>query len=309
MSQPEFLQEVPYDRNERLFGEFRAHYKLEKHDLSPIPSTFGDLDEALGGGFARGGLCVLAAHPDEDMTGLALSIARRSSMLLPALYVSTTLTRPELALRNLAGTALVDFERTWAKDLTEPELDALQDALRDVKHMQFLTLRSASHLDLAGLRKLLTAERKTQGGGLGVVVVDGLQGMTDFPETYTWQDEAHLPGQEVMAPLRRLALEFGVALLTVYRLPRAPRRTLDWRRVPWGVEVKAVLDLQPFGAGQEQNLRFPEHAPQPEARLRQLRLWTWKGADPQTIELQWWPGSGTFHELGREIGRVSDLMS
>lgn len=291
------------------FESLRELYQLERFGLSPIPTGFEGLDRLLAGGFTPGSLNLLAPFQQgNSATAFALSLARRAGHFLPALYVSTTHPRSELVLALLAATSVVPIERLWQGELTQQELDEVRQALHELRTNQHLAFQAEPNLNLPRLREVLIRTLKGGQRPPSLIVVDTVQLLAEMPLTYAWQDERELHGAEIMASLKRLALEFEVALLAVYRLPRhttdPDKRRVDWRKVGWSIELDALLELAPFSSPPEKqngegsaSQTGGEDPRVPGASFHEIKVWRSRGVAAGQQLFHYWPTYRLFEEV------------
>ncbi|MFL5494354.1 MAG: DnaB-like helicase C-terminal domain-containing protein [Gemmatimonadales bacterium] len=189
-----------------------------------VPSGFPSLDRALGGGFRRQDLAVLAGDVASGKSALALGIAARAAMAgIPTVFLSGEMSPERVMERALAleGKAVID-------DLRQGRLDAVT---RAAVGAAALRLRNAPLL----LRPLLGEDFDEVGSALEQVpgrrllVVDSLQ-LTPSPRPAVRLDERITLA---VRALKGLAVEMNVAVLALAQLPRHradrndPRPTLD----------------------------------------------------------------------------------
>jgi DNA repair protein RadA/Sms len=113
------------------------------HDLARIKTSFGDLDDVLGGGIVPGGVVLLAGQPGIGKSTLLLQVASATAKTTNVLYVSGEESANQVKLRA---------QRLGA------------DA---ASHLQFAASTSAS--DIAAT---------IRGGGFRLVIVDSIQTMS-----------------------------------------------------------------------------------------------------------------------------------
>jgi replicative DNA helicase len=189
-----------------------------------VPSGFPSLDRALGGGFRRQDLAVLAGDVASGKSALALGIAVRAAMAgIPTVFLSGEMSPERVMERVLAleGKAVID-------DLRQGRLDSVT---RAAVGAAALRLRNAPLL----LRPLLGEDFDEVGSALEQVpgrrllVVDSLQ-LSPSPRPAVRLDERITLA---VRGLKGLAVEMNVAVLALAQLPRHraertdPRPTLD----------------------------------------------------------------------------------
>ena len=189
-----------------------------------VPSGFPSLDRALGGGFRRQDLAVLAGDVASGKSALALGIAVRAAMAgMPTVYLSGEMSPERVMERALAleGKAVID-------DLRQGRLDAVT---RAAVGAAALRLKNAPLV----LRPLLGEDFDEVGSALEqvpgrrLVVVDSLQ-LTPAPRPAARLDERITLA---VRALKGLAVERNVAVLALAQLPKHrasrtdPRPTLD----------------------------------------------------------------------------------
>ena len=199
---------------------------VERGTTAPdtVPSGFPSLDRALGGGFRRQDLAVLAGDVASGKSALALGIAVRAAMAgIPTVFLSGEMSPERVMERALAleGKAVID-------DLRQGRLDSVT---RAAVGAAALRLRNVPLL----LRPLLGEDFDEVGSALEQVpgrrllVVDSLQ-LTPSPRAAVRLDERITLA---VRALKGLAVEMNVAVLALAQLPRHradrtdPRPTLD----------------------------------------------------------------------------------
>jgi replicative DNA helicase len=199
---------------------------VERGTTAPdtVPSGFPSLDRALGGGFRRQDLAVLAGDVASGKSALALGIAVRAAMAgIPTVFLSGEMSPERVMERALAleGKAVID-------DLRQGRLDSVT---RAAVGAAALRLRNVPLL----LRPLLGEDFDEVGSALEQVpgrqllVVDSLQ-LTPSPRPAVRLDERITLA---VRALKGLAVEMNVAVLALAQLPRHradrtdPRPALD----------------------------------------------------------------------------------
>lgn len=170
-----------------------------------IATGFADLDRLLRGGMKPGDLVVIAGRPSMGKTALAICIAE---------HVAKSAT---VALFTLESSAIAVAERSLGYHESNTSLSEA------IKHLHGLRIwiDEAAGIGLAYLR--LRLRRIKRRAGLGLVIVDYLQLMRAKAENRTQEIS------EISRGLKAIAKEFGVPVIAVAQLSRAPEARTDKR--------------------------------------------------------------------------------
>ena len=133
----------------RRFLQFRTEVSEGKRQAVKV--GFPSLDSLIGG-FARGGLYILAARPGVGKSALGIAMADMLAKEHRVLYVSLEMTSEELNARRVAAvsTAPCSYGKLLFGQTTEQEDAAIVSACADLSERK-LYLSAVSHLTVAEL--------------------------------------------------------------------------------------------------------------------------------------------------------------
>ncbi len=139
---------------------------------APIPSSFVDLDQMLGG-MQRSDLLILAARPSLGKTALAIGIARNAARLGANVGVfSLEMSSDQLGIRLLSAEASVDAHRLRTGLYTEAEQRRIVDVAGALSSLP-LYIDDTPSLNIVELRS--KARRLHMERGADMIIVDYLQ--------------------------------------------------------------------------------------------------------------------------------------
>ncbi len=190
------------------FLSFRAEVQDGKRQV--IKTGFPGLDGILGG-FARGGLYIVAARPGVGKSALGIALADMIAKSYSVLYVSLEMTAEELNARRIAAFSevLCTFGRLLFGQTTEEEDTAILNAC-DVLYKRHLQISAVSSLNVPQL------EIQARNIHAQVVMVDylGLLSGTD-PRASEYERITQISGD-----LKRLAKRLDCVVIALCQLNR-----------------------------------------------------------------------------------------
>ena len=183
---------------------------------APIPSSFTDLDQILGG-LQRSDLLVLAARPGLGKTALAIGIGRNAARLGANVGVfSLEMSGDQLGLRLLAAEAGVDGHRLRLGIYTEAEERRIVDVAGILSGLP-MYIDDTPSLGIVELRS--KARRLQMERGVDLIIVDYIQlihGTGDGRQQNRVQEVS-----DITRSLKGLARDLNVPVIAVSQLSRA----------------------------------------------------------------------------------------
>jgi replicative DNA helicase len=223
---------------------------LAKGDLevTGTPSGFRDLDGVLGG-FQPGNLITIAARPSVGKSALVCNIAENvaAKYQLPVAFFSLEMSEAELAHRFIASRSRIPNDRLRKGKVAERDWPRVVRACNQLESAP-LWIDESSDLSLLELRAKSRRLAASEGGKLGLVIVDYMQLMrAEDPRA----NRVEQVGQ-FSRGLKILARELDVPVIGLSQLSRAPEQRPDKRPM--------LSDLRESGclAG-DSRVRLPEH--------------------------------------------------
>jgi len=194
----------------QAYSEFLA---IDAGDSSAISTSIPKLDYALGGGFQRGKLYVLAARPGIGKSALAIHFSHEIARLgYRVSYASLEMSAAECAGRLLSRESGVSRPRR-AGDLLPAHRAKLEDAKNRMKAWP-ITFKDDSEATLDSFRAFLVQERAK--GDVGLAVIDYLQLLSAPGHDSRVQEVSH-----ISRSLKQMSMELDVPILALSQLNRA----------------------------------------------------------------------------------------
>ena len=186
--------------------------------VTGVETGFRDFDQ-LTGGLLRGEIYVLASRPSMGSTTFALNVARHISCKqgIPVVYFSSQDRGTELLTRLIAASGRIDRQHLAAAMLAEDEWARLVEAADLVKGAP-LYIDDSPNLTAAEVINRARI-RATDVGTLGLLVVDGLQGLG--------KNDREL--SDALHELRSFARELGIPVLLLSHVSRSVEARQDKR--------------------------------------------------------------------------------
>ena len=226
-----------------------------------LATGFTAIDEMTGGGLHPGQLVIVGARPSMGKTsfgmgcalGMAVSAVADAAALTETgevdtaarkwvVMVSLEMAREDIATRYVSASSGIPYQRllgrravgseTMAKDGTRRRwVSALsEDETRSVGHAAARLAELPLYVDdqpsmsMAQLRSRVRRLSRTLGQGVGAVLVDYLQLLTDRGHENRQQEVA-----SISRGLKAMALELGVPVMALCQLNRGPESRSDKR--------------------------------------------------------------------------------
>ena len=192
------------------------------HGVAPIPTGFGDLDNALGRGMQRGDLFILAARPALGKSTLAMNIARNAAgQGAVAAVVSLEMSCDQLALRLLSAEADVDSHLLRIGLLGEAAQTRVVTGIGALSDLAIYMDDSPAQTVLEMRSKL---RRLHTGRGIDLVIVDYLQ-LISGRENRGENRVQEL--SEITRQLKAIARDLNVPVIAISQLSRAIEQRPD----------------------------------------------------------------------------------
>lgn len=188
-------------------------WHAHRGQVSGVPSGLSDLDD-MTGGFQPGNLVIVAARPSMGKSAFVLDVACHAARKgKTVLFFSLEMSRIELAVRGISGSARLDGHKLQRGFVTSSEYGRISTAACELAELPlyvddspFLTVQDIRH----GCRRL-----KAQ-SGLDLVIVDYTQLMISEGKT----ESRALEVAAITRSFKALAKELGVPVLALSQLNR-----------------------------------------------------------------------------------------
>ncbi|MBQ3379700.1 MAG: AAA family ATPase [Clostridia bacterium] len=186
--------------------------RLSSNEKVTVPTGLKMLDKALGDGFVKGGLYVLAARPAVGKTTVALTIAQNvAARGVPVLYVNMEMGADQIAARRVSREAHVQYFKILNGDMSEDEQSAVIDAIHRLKGSRFrlITGRPTTAQIRAQLRRM------KEKAGLLVIDYIGLISRQSGDKRTRYDVMS-----DFSAELKQTAIKFNIPVLCLAQLNR-----------------------------------------------------------------------------------------
>jgi replicative DNA helicase len=209
------------DRKSRYSWEEAVDEMLENmradHSKTLVPTRIRALDFALAGGLRRKLYTVMAGRPGMGKTALALAIAVNVAQSgIPVAYFSLEMSASSLAQRAISAKADVEYERVYARQLSEAD-DASFQRQAGLFLKLPITIEERAALTAAEIGAMVAALKDKQ-PNLGLVIVDHMA-IIKPPDRYKGNRVNEMT--EISAQVRAIAKREDVAMLALHQLSRA----------------------------------------------------------------------------------------
>ena len=195
---------------------------LESTAPRGVPTPWADVNEAIGG-VIPGQPLIIAGRPGSGKSLAALGIAAHAAIRegVPTLMATMEMTRREVMIRLIAAEGRVPLHSMLHRKV-EPADWARITKVRERIGDAPLAFDDSPVCSVANLRARLRTMARTTPAGL--LVVDYI-GLLDGPKAESRQVEVSAMSRD----LKRIAGEFGVAVVVVAQLNRKPEMRTDKR--------------------------------------------------------------------------------
>jgi len=195
----------------------------KKGSVTGVPSYYSSLDR-MTSGWQSSDLIILAARPAMGKTSFGLNIALNAAIKgkTSVAIFSLEMSREQLVQRLMSSEAMIDQHKLRTGRLQEEEWIRLTKAAQPLSTalVYIDDTPAISVLELRAKARRLKAEK-----GLGLLVIDYLQLMTNGKRTENRQQEI----SEISRSLKALARELNIPVLAISQLSRAAEQSHDKR--------------------------------------------------------------------------------
>lgn len=202
---------------ENVFAKIQEYARHDSHALTGLATGFRDFDQ-LTSGLQQGDLIIVAARPSMGKTALCLNIAQKAAINERATVAvfSLEMSKEQLVMRMLSSQASVDARKLRTGMLSSQDWARLAEAIAVLAdtNLHIDDTPGISVLEMRAKLRRLAAEQKK----LDLIVVDYLQLMGGSTRTENRQQEV----SKISRDLKSMAKEFGVPVLALSQLSRAP---------------------------------------------------------------------------------------
>ena len=270
---------------EKVFTKIREYANNDSHALTGLATGFRDLDR-ITSGLQASDLIIVAARPSMGKTALCLNIAQRAAVNENAVVAvfSLEMTKEQLVMRMLSSQASVDARLLRSGSLSRADWARLAESIGTLAATKIFIDDTAgiSVLEMRAKLRRLAAEQKK----LDLIMVDYLQlmgGGTGRNENR--QQEV----SKISRDLKSLAKEFGVPVIALSQLSRAPearnppRPMMSDLRESGSIEQDA--DVVAFIFRQDYYAKSADELPEEERNIAELIIAKQRNGPTDTIKL------------------------
>lgn len=203
---------------ETVFQKIKEFASRETHALTGLATGFRDLD-ILTSGLQAAELIIIAARPSMGKTALVLNIAQKAAINERAVVAvfSLEMSKEQLVMRMLSSQASVDARNLRSGMLSTTDWGRLAEAIGTLADTSLFIddTPGISVLEMRAKLRRLAAEQKK----LDLIVVDYLQLMGGGSRR---NENRQQEVSQISRDLKSLAKEFGVPVIALSQLSRAP---------------------------------------------------------------------------------------
>ena len=275
---------------------------LAKGDLevTGTPSGFRDLDGVLGG-FQPGNLITIAARPSVGKSALVCNIAENvaTKYQLPVAFFSLEMSEAELAHRFIASRSRIPNDRLRKGKVAERDWPRVVRACNQLESAP-LWIDESSDLSLLELRAKSRRLAASEGGKLGLVIVDYMQLMrAEDPRA----NRVEQVGQ-FSRGLKILARELDVPVIGLSQLSRAPEQRPDKRPMLSDLRESGCLtgDVRVLLPCEGRYASLAELEGKSGFQVLAVDPQTWK-LEPRTVTHAFSTGRKPVYRLRTQLGR------
>ncbi|MEO8647789.1 MAG: replicative DNA helicase [Acidobacteriota bacterium] len=281
---------------ESVFIKIQEFAHRETHALTGLATGFRDLDQ-ITSGFQSSDLIIVAARPSMGKTALCLNIAQRAAVNENAVVAifSLEMSKEQLVMRMLSSQASVDARNLRTGMLSKADWTRLAESIGTLAATDIYIddTPGISVLEMRAKLRRLAAERKK----LDLIMVDYLQLMGGSRRNENRQQEV----SQISRDLKSLAKEFGVPVLALSQLSRAPearnppRPMMSDLRESGSIEQDA--DVVAFIYRQDYYAKTPDEIPEDEKNIAELIIAKQRNGPTDTIKLAFLKQFTRFEDL------------
>ena len=189
--------------------------RSKQGQLIGVPSGFFDLD-LLTQGFQKSDLIIIAGRPSMGKTAFALSIARNVADLqpFPVVVFSLEMSRNQIIYRLLSNESGISNSKLRSGIIKSNEWRLISKAINSLSDLN-IYLDDKSDITISDIKVKLT-NLKLRFGGLGIIIIDYLQLISDIQ----FKDSRVQELSRITRNLKLLAKEFNVPIIVLSQLSR-----------------------------------------------------------------------------------------
>jgi replicative DNA helicase len=189
--------------------------RSKEGQLIGVPSGFFDLD-LLTQGFQKSDLIIIAGRPSMGKTAFALNIARNVADLqaFPVVVFSLEMSRNQIIYRLLSNESGITNSKLRSGIIKSNEWRLISKAINSLSDLN-IYLDDKSDITISDIKVKLT-NLKLRFGGLGIIIIDYLQLISDIQ----FKDSRVQELSRITRNLKLLAKEFNVPIIVLSQLSR-----------------------------------------------------------------------------------------
>ena len=189
--------------------------RSKEGQLIGVPSGFFDLD-LLTQGFQKSDIIIIAGRPSMGKTAFALNIARNVADLqaFPVVVFSLEMSRNQIIYRLLSNESGITNSKLRSGIIKSNEWRLISKAINSLSDLN-IYLDDKSDITISDIKVKLT-NLKLRFGGLGIIIIDYLQLISDIQ----FKDSRVQELSRITRNLKLLAKEFNVPIIVLSQLSR-----------------------------------------------------------------------------------------
>jgi replicative DNA helicase len=269
---------------ENVFQKIREYAHHDSRALTGLATGFRDLDQ-LTSGLQPSDLIIVAARPSMGKTALCLNIAQRAAVNENAVVAvfSLEMSKEQLVMRMLSAQSSVDARNLRNGMLSKSDWARLAEGIGTLAATRIFIDDTAgiNVLEMRAKLRRLAAEQKQ----LDLIMVDYLQLMSGARRNENRQQEV----SQISRDLKSLAKEFGVPVIALSQLSRAPearnppKPMMSDLRESGSIEQDA--DVVAFIYRQDYYAKSPDDVPEDQSNIAELIIAKQRDGPTDTINL------------------------
>lgn len=189
--------------------------RSKQGQLIGVPSGFFDLD-LVTQGFQKSDLIIIAGRPSMGKTAFALNIARNAADLqpFPVVVFSLEMSRNQIIYRFLSNESGISNSKLRSGIIKSNEWRLISKAITSLSDLN-IYLDDKSDISISDIKIKLT-NLKLRFGGLGIIIIDYLQLISDIQ----FKDSRVQELSRITRNLKLLAKELNVPIIVLSQLSR-----------------------------------------------------------------------------------------
>jgi len=189
--------------------------RSKQGQLIGVPSGFFDLD-LVTQGFQKSDLIIIAGRPSMGKTAFALNIARNAADLqpFPVVVFSLEMSRNQIIYRFLSNESGISNSKLRSGIIKSNEWRLISKAIASLSDLN-IYLDDKSDISILDIKIKLT-NLKLRFGGLGIIIIDYLQLISDIQ----FKDSRVQELSRITRNLKLLAKELNVPIIVLSQLSR-----------------------------------------------------------------------------------------